>query len=543
MGDQTVSSGQAGNSNSLLSEIQAGYILQFGAMKQSLLNRKRYVAQEVWTYNIDLQKLYAFVLNTSPDNLLYLIAGDENGQEYLTISSQVSQEMLEEFSGIKNFVDWLKTESTQPLRLYGKPGGRHKNWLATSYVRVMHNVTGYVYPADYRGRLLSGDAASGKEFQYFLLVSQDQRHALDCELYPDGRLRVFATLYRPASDIRQIIPAPALENIRRTEPRRFPGIPDDSAHANGSTNGSARPAAVRPLAAPAVSGSFRAALGNAVSQQTDSLQTEKRTDAAAETAKPEAPKEAASGEATAATISAANDHSQDEPREKLADSASSPALEAKTAQATIEAAQEPEPDSETINLATVDKVTQTAVSSPAKVAEKSPRDSVEMGEKPVEARTSAAQKGSNTSAPSEHSEAAKTDSLATESASEHDPVEAPSSATAGNPMELDFELKLAATLIEEASRNHLTLEKVIRKVLGLELSVSEHVHFRLQLSDEDYAQLAKRYTIPATETGKIREEITRELVNFAGNGHPKKQAPVIRDKKIHPKHGHHGHKH
>lgn len=440
---------------SSFSELEKGYVLQFGPMKQPSLHRKRFTIQDIWTYNIDLQKFYAFVLEKGTAHTLYFIVGEQDGEQYLAISQRVPLEKLSALAGISDWKQWLQNASNTTLRLSAQPNGKDKHWLSTTYKRVMSGVDGHCFLADFRGRLLAGDAATGKKFQYFLLVSQDNQHALDCELYEDGTLIVYATLYRPAGDIRHIIPAPSVAPAHAVTGKESTGPLAAHSNKEARSEPGLRNAVVKPLTSPP---SF------------------------AETLKETA---GSSGE---------------ESEEKTA----------KPVQAEKEVTR--------IEAATIEKAV-TPSGTTAEPAEKA-------AAKPAEHKTENATAGQETATAAA---TAETTEPAVAKPEEHQ--------IAKEKLELDFEVKLAGILIEEASRNQMTLEGIIRRVLGMPVDVSEHVHFKLDLSRKDIAYLSERYDLPAEDMLGIRHKIVHELADFAGNGHPKKDGPVVRGKKMHAKRG------
>ena len=69
-------------------------------------------------------------------------------------------------------------------------------------------MVGRYLEGDWRMRKPTDRGRVSKPFQYALLVDEDNEHALEAEQYEDGTLQVFATIYRPATDIGEIKRAP-----------------------------------------------------------------------------------------------------------------------------------------------------------------------------------------------------------------------------------------------------------------------------------------------------------------------------------------------
>lgn len=77
-------------------------------------------------------------------------------------------------------------------------------------------------------------------------------------------------------------------------------------------------------------------------------------------------------------------------------------------------------------------------------------------------------------------------------------------------------LHIASKLIDEALRNDMRVADVVRKVLGLDSIVKDHLHFDLQLSDRDYAVLAKRFDINEHDKDTLHRLIMEEVSDFVG---------------------------
>ena len=84
------------------------------------------------------------------------------------------------------------------------------------------------------------------------------------------------------------------------------------------------------------------------------------------------------------------------------------------------------------------------------------------------------------------------------------------------PCTVECDLHVAARIIDEALRNDMTLEVVMRKILGLPISSTETVQFPIPLHEQDYVTLAERYGLKPTAYDAIRAQMASELADFAG---------------------------
>jgi hypothetical protein len=89
-------------------------------------------------------------------------------------------------------------------------------------------------------------------------------------------------------------------------------------------------------------------------------------------------------------------------------------------------------------------------------------------------------------------------------------------ATAQSPGNLTCNIRVAAKIIDEAIRNDMHLGDIVRRVLGLPLSVAETVNFHVPLSADDYAVLGERYGVVAEDREMIHACIVQDLIDFTG---------------------------
>ncbi|MBY0354537.1 MAG: hypothetical protein K2Q12_02265 [Rickettsiales bacterium] len=81
---------------------------------------------------------------------------------------------------------------------------------------------------------------------------------------------------------------------------------------------------------------------------------------------------------------------------------------------------------------------------------------------------------------------------------------------------LTCDIRVASKIIDEAIRNDMQLGDIVRRVLGLPVTISETVNFHVPLTDSDYKNLAKRYGVPESDRERIRECIVEDLIDFTG---------------------------
>lgn len=84
------------------------------------------------------------------------------------------------------------------------------------------------------------------------------------------------------------------------------------------------------------------------------------------------------------------------------------------------------------------------------------------------------------------------------------------------PETLACDTRLAGRIISEAQRNQMALSELVRKVIDLPAKIKDQVFIPFALEDAEYAELARRYDVPASDREAVRQQILEELRNFIG---------------------------
>lgn len=82
--------------------------------------------------------------------------------------------------------------------------------------------------------------------------------------------------------------------------------------------------------------------------------------------------------------------------------------------------------------------------------------------------------------------------------------------------DLEFDVKLALKLMEEADRNDMSLDKVIRKVLDLDFNAKDTIKLSFEISKQDFERLAERHGVKNNDKSDIKAKIIEELNAFVG---------------------------
>jgi len=186
-------------------QLQTGSSLGFGFVPQAILSGRRLYINGINTYQFGEESLTSFVLTydketTSSTPGVSMIVAESEGEHYLAISRRIP------------IADREKLFDKEELNaVMGKPDATtltcrdhmvdFKGWTVSRYKREIHGLKGRIFKGDYRKTPLPNGA--GQDFEYTLLVSDNNEHAIEIEKY-SNHIEVYTTVYRRVSDIGEI---------------------------------------------------------------------------------------------------------------------------------------------------------------------------------------------------------------------------------------------------------------------------------------------------------------------------------------------------
>lgn len=432
-------------------QLQLGSVLVFGFVPQASLSGRKMSVSTINTYQFGDDALTSFVLTNDKDPAVSMIVAEAEGEKYLAISRRLNaEERIKMFSvqEVNNVIE--RTDSAQLI--CHQTQGDFKGWVVGSYKRELQGVSGRIFSGDFRKASLP-NASEALSFTYALLVSDSNEHAIEIEKYADGRIEMYATVYRRLTDIGEVThpgsaaaKADAKPELKLATPAMPPLAPQAAAI-------QATPPAPQPLV----------------------LQELKAPEAPA----PEKP-------AIAAPEKAA------EPAPAVAKAPpAAPAIPEALPPVTIKDVSPP--------VAATSPVTSPKTELPKE--EKAPMELVQ----PATSNGAApAQSGVNVQ-PTAPSAFLKQE------------VKAVSKNIGGLENEsIECDLRVANKIIDEAIRNEMRLTDVVRRIIELPVAYPEAVHIPITLSDEDYSLLAIRYGISSADRNAIKRRILEDLNTFSG---------------------------
>jgi hypothetical protein len=471
-----------------LSDLAVDSEVVFGFVPQVLLSGRRLRVSAVNSYQFGTETLTSFVLSQDGDSDVSIIVADAQGEQYLAISRRISvgdRIKLFEDNAIEQILE--KTEVTRLTCRDNIP--EFKSWLVAGYKREIQSMSGKLFKADMR-KLNSGTDVQGESFQYALLVSDTNEHAIEIEKYADGRVELFATVYRRTSDIAEL--TPLTDDIAR---------PDVKLVSNAD---------VKPEVAPET-------VQEAKKEEAKiEVKIEANPEVKSEVTAAPAPVKAPEAEAKAESV-ARNDNEV-----KAAEAPAAVVVAEKEAPKEV-AKEVPAPSvapapvlSSTAQAVPLVKLEATAL---PQFTAATPLEPVLPKPAPKPVLMQPAIIPATTSPVEEKTTMLTTPTLTTVSAQENNAVIKNTVITQDNES-IACELHVANQIIEEAIRQEMRLSDVVRRIIALPVADKQEVHIPVTLSDDDYSLLAIRYAIPATDRNAIKQRIIDDLNEFSGNKKP-----------------------
>ena len=170
------------------------------------LKNQMLTVKEVNTYQYEYENEFEIVLQNSEGETLFLVITREDSEEQLAFSMKISRDQVDELFTLDQFALIFDTDDMVTLETKGSIKG-FERWIAESYIQDAAPNGGYYLKGDYRNRHISKYVEDGGErFDYIGLLSPDEEHALNIEIWDDGETDVSLTLIRPLTDIADLYP-------------------------------------------------------------------------------------------------------------------------------------------------------------------------------------------------------------------------------------------------------------------------------------------------------------------------------------------------
>lgn len=525
MSDDTVS----------LSGIGIGSELQFDFVPQAQLSGKTFTVQSINSYDFDGDVMVSYVLGTSQDDeVASLILAGEGEETYLAISRRVPFNERNQIFDTFELDAAIRKSDVKKLQSRDIPS-KWRSWVVDSYKKEIEGTKGR-FLKGFRAAGALPDGADTHTFNYYLFTSESNEFAIEIEKYTDGRLEMFATIYRQVSDITYV------SNKEKKE---------DKPLSNGPTIESVpTEVSVTPEHVEAQEKSKDSQVLDFSDTQNPDEKKENTHPATFEAAISEAMAIEKQEDVNAEVVSKIEKTLEHKEEDIIWEDDPTSEKENDTKVADNQVAENKEETKEIIPQEKPVEASTTATSSafqpyfkelptmaptpaPSSSSYFSSNGANEAAKKDMateltgETRFGSAY-GTSSGSPASSSNATPAHTASAQPQSSYTPTTMTKGEVKTVPIQqpngemendsIECELRVANKVIDEAIRNEMRLSDVVRRIIALPVAQQEIVQIPISLSEEDFKLLAIRYGMSASEHNDIKKRIIEELNDFSGNG-------------------------
>jgi hypothetical protein len=202
-------------------QLQVESTIGFGFVPQAILSGRRLAVSAINTYQFGEESLTSFILTQDKDPGVSMIVAESEGEHYLALSRRIPANDRAKLFVAADFDVVLSASDSTKLTCKDNIAD-YKGWTVGSYRREINGMKGRIFKGDFRTAPLPS-AKDAQEFEYTLLVSESNEHAIEVEKYSDGRVEAYATVYRRMNDVGEIT-HPAREAVKEKELPRLDNI-------------------------------------------------------------------------------------------------------------------------------------------------------------------------------------------------------------------------------------------------------------------------------------------------------------------------------
>lgn len=171
-----------------------------------LLRAQQFQVTAVCSYEYENSVQTEWTLTGASNTELYLSL-DEDDKTYLKLSLKIQHADVEALFDLDQF-STLFDEPGQATLTKQKDTELTSQWSADEYHQHVFAQVGYFHRKDHRTETLSNYEGkdAGEQFELFTLYDADESKGIDVEVWEDGDTDVFLTLFRPTTDIVDMLP-------------------------------------------------------------------------------------------------------------------------------------------------------------------------------------------------------------------------------------------------------------------------------------------------------------------------------------------------
>lgn len=160
----------------------------------------------VQTYQYQHSAEYEFVLESESGKVVFLQIEQDDGEEFANFAVKIQRDDVDAIFTLDEFARIFDEESLTEIKTQARPAA-FERFLGQSYQQSEAPYVAYYYEQDYRGRTLPRyQDESGETCEVIELVSPDEKHSINIEIWDGGETDVSLVLTRPLSDIVDLFP-------------------------------------------------------------------------------------------------------------------------------------------------------------------------------------------------------------------------------------------------------------------------------------------------------------------------------------------------
>jgi hypothetical protein len=170
------------------------------------LRKQEFMVKAVNSYEYEHNTQTEWVLSGASNLELYLSL-DIDDEVLLKISKKIRHQDVETLFDLDEFSTVFDEPGQAKLSKLADNDAT-QGWSDENYEQACFAKVGYFHRKDHRSEHISSYEGrdAGEQFELFVLYNDNDSRGIDIEVWQDGDTEVFLTLYRPTTDIIDLLP-------------------------------------------------------------------------------------------------------------------------------------------------------------------------------------------------------------------------------------------------------------------------------------------------------------------------------------------------
>ena len=168
-------------------------MVKFKLYAPPLIKSQTFKIESINTYDYNSSSDTEFVLQGSNRTPVFMSIETDQISSELRLSVKLTRNIVKQLFDLDEFAEIFDNEQG-PVVVHriidtdavGSKLQKYAGWTAPLYYRQAFAVKGYYHKGDYRNKEIPQSKNNCDEFDYYCLVSNDEFHAVEIEVYDDG---------------------------------------------------------------------------------------------------------------------------------------------------------------------------------------------------------------------------------------------------------------------------------------------------------------------------------------------------------------------